>query len=52
MPRAISPSDFLLAMILAVYAGFSRLTHLQYPDREPMLLGILPATRLPVQSTV
>lgn len=41
MPRAMNPSDFLLAMILAVYVGFSRLNHLQYLEREPMLLGIL-----------
>ena len=51
MPRAMNPSDFLLAMILAVYVGFSRLNHLQYLEREPMLLGILQVARLPVQST-
>jgi len=34
MPRAMNPSDFLLAMILAVYVGFSRLNHLQYLERE------------------
>lgn len=52
MPRAMKPSDFLLAMILAVYVGFSRLNHLQYLEREPMLLGILRVARLPVQSTL
>jgi hypothetical protein len=51
MPRAMAPSDFLLGMILAVYVGFSRLNHLQYVEREPMLLGILRVARLPVQST-
>lgn len=51
MPRAMNPSDFLLARILAVYVGFSRLNHLQYLEREPMLLGILQVARLPVQST-
>jgi hypothetical protein len=51
MPRAMNPSDFLLAMILAVYVGFSRLNHLQYLEREPMSLGILQVARLPVQST-
>ena len=50
MPRAMNPSDFLLAIILAVYIGFSRLNHLQYLEREPMLLGILRVARLPVQS--
>ncbi|MFN7542458.1 MAG: hypothetical protein ACK5TN_06665, partial [Acidobacteriota bacterium] len=38
MPRAMEPSGFLLGMILAVYVGFSRLNHLQYLEREPMLL--------------
>ncbi|MFN8938389.1 MAG: hypothetical protein ACK5ZJ_01420 [Acidobacteriota bacterium] len=51
MPRAREPSGFLLGMILAVYVGFSRLNHLQYLEREPMLLGILRVARLPVQST-
>ena len=51
MPRAMPPCDFLLGMILAVYVGFSRLNHLQYLEREPMLLGILRVPRLPVQST-
>ncbi|MFN9296831.1 MAG: hypothetical protein ACK6DZ_03875 [Acidobacteriota bacterium] len=32
-------------MILAVYVGFSRLNHLQYLEREPMLLGILRVAR-------
>jgi hypothetical protein len=45
------PCDFLPGMILAVYVGFSRLNHLQYLEREPMLLGILRVPRLPVQST-
>ena len=51
MPRAMPPCDFLLGMILAVYVGFSRLNHLQYLEREPLLLGILRVPRLPVQST-
>jgi hypothetical protein len=51
MPRAMERSGFLLGMILAVYVGFSRLNHLQYLEREPMLLGILRVARLPVQST-
>ena len=43
--------QFLLGMVLAVYVGFSRLNHLQYVAREPMLLGLLRVKRLPVQST-
>src|SRR5437773_1863985 len=42
---------FVLAMILALYVGFSRLNHLQFLGREPMLTGILEVGELPVQST-
>jgi Transposase DDE domain group 1 len=42
---------FVLAMILALYVGFSRLNHLQFWQREPMLTGILEVGELPVQST-
>jgi hypothetical protein len=38
-------------MILALYVGFSRLNHLQFLEREPMLTGILEVTVLPVQTT-
>lgn len=42
---------FVLAMVLALYVGFSRLNHLQFLQREPMLTGILEVQTLPVQST-
>jgi Transposase DDE domain group 1 len=42
---------FVLAMILALYVGFSRLNHLQFLEREPMLTGLLEVTALPVQTT-
>ena len=42
---------FVLAMVLALYVGFSRLNHLQFLQREPMLTGILEVGELPVQST-
>ena len=42
---------FVLAMVLALYVGFSRLNHLQFLQREPMLTGILGVDSLPVQST-
>ena len=51
MPRAMSPSGFLLTIILAVYAGFSRLNQLQYLEREAMFLGFLRVARLLMQST-
>src|SRR5258708_100923 len=41
---------FVLAMILALYVGFSRLNHLQFLGREPMLTGILEVGAVPVQS--
>ena len=43
--RSMEPYQFLLGMVLAVYVGFSRLNHLQYVEREPMLLGILKVAR-------
>src|SRR5262249_14523831 len=43
--------QFVLAMVLAVYVGFSRLHHLRFLEREPMLTGILKVLRLPPQCT-
>src|SRR5450755_3377508 len=42
---------FVLAMVLALYVGVSRLNHLQFLQREPMLAGILEVGELPGQST-
>lgn len=39
--RAMPMYQFVLAMVLALYVGFSRLHHLQFLAREPMLMGIL-----------
>ena len=49
--RSLTPYRFLLAMILAIYIGFSRLNHLRFLQREPMLTGILHTLGLPPQST-
>jgi hypothetical protein len=49
--RSLTPYRFLLAMVLAIYIGFSRLNHLRFLEREPMLTGILHTLRLPTQST-
>jgi len=49
--RVMSMYQFVLAMILAVYVGFSRLHHLRFLKREPMLTGILKVLRLPPQCT-
>jgi Transposase DDE domain group 1 len=49
--RAMPVYQFVLAMVLAVYVGFSRLHHLRFLEREPMLTGILKVLRLPPQCT-
>jgi hypothetical protein len=42
---------FILGMVLACYVGFSRLHHLRFLKREPMLVGILQVSELPPQCT-
>src|ERR1700674_4870650 len=49
--RAMPMYQFILAMVLAIYVGFSRLHHVQFLAREPMLTGILKVLRLPPQCT-
>ena len=49
--KAMTMYQFVLAMVLACYVGFSRLHHLRFVKREPMLTGILAVLRLPPQST-
>jgi hypothetical protein len=49
--RAMPVYRFVLAMVLALYVGFSRLNHLRFLEREPMLTGILKIVRLPPQCT-
>jgi Transposase DDE domain group 1 len=51
IPRAMLMYQFILAMILAMYVGFSRLNHLRYVAMDPMLTRILEVLALPVQST-
>ena len=49
--KAMPMFQFVLAMVLACYVGFSRLFHLRFLEREPMLTGILQVARLPPQCT-
>jgi hypothetical protein len=49
--RVMSAYRFILAIVLSLYVGFSRLNHLRFLEREPMLTGILKVPRLPPQST-
>lgn len=49
--KAMPVYRFVLAMVLACYLGFSRLHHVRFLKREPMLTGILEAPVTPAQST-
>ena len=49
--RVMSMSQFVLAIVLTIYVGFSRLNHMRFLQREPMLIGILKVVRLPPQCT-
>lgn len=51
LTRAMSMYQFVLAMVLAAYVGFSRLYQLRFVVREPMLTGIVKVLRLPPQCT-
>ena len=49
--RVMPAYQFILAMVLSCYVGFSRLHHLRFVQREPMLTGVLGVLRLPPQCT-
>ena len=49
---AMSPYQFVLALVLGLYVGFARLHQLRFIARDPILTGILQVTRLPPQSTL
>jgi hypothetical protein len=51
LTRIMPAYQFILAMVLACYVGFSRLHHMRFLQREPMLTGILGVLRLPPQCT-
>jgi Transposase DDE domain group 1 len=51
IPRSMPVDQFILAMVLAMYVGFSRLNHLRYVVLDLMLTRILQVAKLPVQST-
>jgi Transposase DDE domain group 1 len=51
LTRVMPGYQFILAMVLACYVGFSRLHHMRFLQREPMLTGILGVSRLPPQCT-
>src|SRR6202790_4766677 len=49
--RVMSRYQFVLAIVLSIYVGFSRLNHMQFVQREPMLIGILKVLWFPPQCT-
>ena len=49
--RGLSLYQSVLAMVLALHVGFSRLHHLRFLERQPMLVGILKVGCLPPQCT-
>ena len=49
--RIMNMYQFVLAMVLGVYVGFTRLHHLRFIAGDPILAGILKVTQLPPQST-
>jgi len=51
VPGVMSMYQFVLSMVLAVYVGFSRLNHIRFVAKDPMLTRILRVWELPVQST-
>ena len=51
LTRSMPGYQFVVAMVLACYVGFSRLNHLSFLKSEPMLTGILKVLTLPPQST-
>jgi hypothetical protein len=50
--KVMSMYQFILAIVLGIYVGFSRLNQLRYMARDPLLAGILKVTHLPPQSTL
>jgi len=52
LTRVMGAYEFILAMVLGIYIGFSRLNQLRFVARDPLLTGILKITELPPQSTL
>ena len=48
----MSMYQFILAIVLGIYVGFSRLNQLRYIAHDPLLAGILKVTQLPPQCTL
>ena len=52
LTKVMSGYQFLLAIMLGLYIGFSRLNQLRFIARDPILTGVLKIVQLPPQSTL
>ncbi len=52
LTKVMNSYQFLLAMVLGLYIGFSRLNQLRFIARDPILTGVLKIVQLPPQSTL
>ena len=52
LTKVMSGYQFLFAMVLGLYIGFSRLNQLRFIARDPILTGVLKIGQLPPQSTL
>jgi hypothetical protein len=50
--KVMAPHQFIQAMVLGIYLGFTRLNQLQYIAQDPLLAGVLNINALPPQSTL
>jgi len=50
--KVMSVYQFILAIVLGIYVGFSRLNQLRYIARDPLMAGILKVVHLPPQCTL
>ena len=52
IPRAMTVAKFVMAIVLSIYIGFTRLSHIKFIAKDPLLTGILQVDQVPVQSTM
>jgi hypothetical protein len=50
--KVMSSYQFILAIVMGIYLGFTRLNQLRYIARDPLLAGILKIVQLPPQCTL
>jgi hypothetical protein len=50
--KVMSPYQFILAIVMGIYLGFTRLNQLRYIAGDPLVAGILRVVHLPPQCTL